>query len=298
MFPRLPAVVLLLTAGAVLACWPDRVSEAVQGDLRLLELRSEVFGNTRFLRVWLPEGYSAPAASARSYPVLYLNDGQDLFDPSTAMYGAEEWRVDESLSRLIEEGEIPEMIVVGIDNGGTWGRMREYLPYPDEYLEPPAPDPLGYSYGDFLESEVFPFVESRFRVATDAGRRWLGGSSYGALIALHVAITKPRLVSRLLLESPSFYVDNDHVLREAEEAELKLDRVYLGVGTNELGLEGCAEHPDNTLAVTGVQELAGILADQGIRNGMVKVTIEECAEHTAGAWAGRFPEAIRFLAGG
>jgi predicted alpha/beta superfamily hydrolase len=226
-----------------------------------------------------------------------LNDGQDLFNPATTLSGSDEWQVDETVWRLIGEGEIPELIVVGIDNGGRRGRMREYLPYPDEYLDPPEPNPVGGLYGEFLESEVFPFVESRFRVATDGEGRWLGGSSYGALIALHVAITRPGLVSRLLLESPSFYVDNDRVLRDAETADLQLDRVYLGIGTNELGLEGCVEHPDNTLAVAGVRELSQILEDQGIGRGEVKVAIEECGEHTAAAWARRFPEAIRFLAG-
>jgi predicted alpha/beta superfamily hydrolase len=227
-----------------------------------------------------------------------LNDGQDLFDSSTANYGSAEWQVDETLSRLMEEGEIPEMIAVGIDNGGRRGRMREYLPYPDEYLQPPEPDPVGSLYGEFLEAEVFPFVESRFRVRTDGAGRWLGGSSYGALIALHVAVSRPGILSRLLLESPSFYVDDDHVLRDAEEADLDLDRVYLGVGTNELGLDGCPEHPDNAAAVQGVQRLSQILLAGGMEAGQVRVNIEECAGHTQTAWARRFPAAVRFLAGG
>ncbi|MGD2120588.1 MAG: alpha/beta hydrolase-fold protein [Gemmatimonadota bacterium] len=280
------------------ACLQDTTAQAVQGDLRLLEFRSEVFGNTRFLRIWLPPGYSDSTSSSRSYPVLYLNDGQDLFDSSTANYGSAEWQVDETLSRLMEEGEIPEMIAVGIDNGGRRGRMREYLPYPDEYLQPPEPDPVGSLYGEFLEAEVFPFVESRFRVRTDGAGRWLGGSSYGALIALHVAVSRPGILSRLLLESPSFYVDDDHVLRDAEEADLDLDRVYLGVGTNELGLDGCPEHPDNAAAVQGVQRLSQILLAGGMEAGQVRVNIEECAGHTQTAWARRFPAAVRFLAGG
>src|ERR1700745_1500492 len=91
--------------------------EAATGDLRLHEFRSRFFRNTRFLRVWLPPGYENKENSARLYPVLYLNDGQNLFEPSTSFTGVE-WQVDETAERLIREELIPPMIVVGIDNAG------------------------------------------------------------------------------------------------------------------------------------------------------------------------------------
>ncbi len=193
-----------------------------QGELHTVELESEVFGNARYLRVWTPPGYADPENRDRRYPVVYLNDGQNLFDAGTALFGTEEWRVDETASALITEGRVPPFVVVGIDNAGRRGRAREYLPYPDEFLEPPEPDPMGSSYDEFLADEVLPFVEARFRVARDSEDRVLGGSSYGALVALHVVLERPDLFSRLLLESPSFYVDDDHVLRDAAAADLRL----------------------------------------------------------------------------
>src|ERR1700687_1927834 len=100
---------------------------SVVGDLRLHELESRIFGNTRWLRVWLPPGYDDADNKDRHYPIFYLNDGQNLFDPGTAYIGVE-WQIDETADRLIREETIPPMIFVGIDNA-TKDRAREYLPY-------------------------------------------------------------------------------------------------------------------------------------------------------------------------
>src|SRR5437588_9247768 len=101
--------------------------EAATGDLRLHEFRSRFFRNTRFLRVWLPPGYDAVENHARRYPVLYLNDGQNLFENSTSFTGVE-WQVDETADRLIREGIVQPMIMVGIDNAAK-DRLREYMPH-------------------------------------------------------------------------------------------------------------------------------------------------------------------------
>src|ERR1700690_789588 len=93
---------------------PIRATGAT-GDLRLHEFRSRIFRNTRFLRVWLPPGYDDAENYDRRYPVLYLNDGQNLFETSTAFAGVE-WQVDETADRLIREAAVPPMIIVGMDN--------------------------------------------------------------------------------------------------------------------------------------------------------------------------------------
>src|SRR5215469_16896369 len=90
---------------------------AATGDLRLHEFRSRFFRNKRFLRVWLPPGYDNRENASQRYPVLYLNDGQNLFEPSTSFAGVE-WQVDETAERLIRQGQVPPMIIVGIDHGG------------------------------------------------------------------------------------------------------------------------------------------------------------------------------------
>src|SRR5208282_4058421 len=92
-------------------------AQSATGDLRLHEFRSRVFNNTRFLRVWLPPGYDDAENAGRHYPVLYLNDGQNLFEGATAFNGVE-WQVDETGDRLIREGVVAPMIFVGMDNMG------------------------------------------------------------------------------------------------------------------------------------------------------------------------------------
>jgi predicted alpha/beta superfamily hydrolase len=285
------ALAVFLLIGLPQLLWAQSPSQ-----LQVTEFESTVFGNTRQLRILLPEGYADPDNVSRHYPVLYLNDGQNLFDAATAVLGNGEWQADETVRRLIADGVIPPVIVVGIDNAGRSGRANEYLPYPDIYLEPPLPDPKGQLYPAFIAEEVVPFIESRFRVQADEASRTLGGSSYGALIALHTVIVRPGFFAGVLLESPSFYVDNDHVLRDAKASPPGVQRVYLGIGTNELDQDDCpADHPGNVAAVTSVQTLAGILRAAGMAAELVKVEIEDCAVHAESAWARRLPAALKFL---
>src|SRR5580698_9766269 len=124
------------------------------GDLRLHEFRSRIFHNTRFLRVWLPPGYDDPENADRRYPVLYLNDGQNLFEASTSFTGVE-WQVDETGDRLIREGVIQPMIFVGMDNAAR-ERIREYMPH--RSLHPMTLRAHGTRYPSFLFKEVIPFM--------------------------------------------------------------------------------------------------------------------------------------------
>src|SRR5437899_2888280 len=154
-------------------------NSSVTGDLRLHEFRSRVFHNVRLLRVWLPPCYDDPG-NERGYPVLYLNDGQNLFDRTTAHTGIE-WQADETADRLIREQKIPPMIIVGIDNAQK-DRLKEYLPY--RSFSPPVLRPQGKKYPDFLLREVMPFVQKNYRTAKLPEQTGLGGSSLGASIFL------------------------------------------------------------------------------------------------------------------
>lgn len=199
-------------------------------------------------------------------------------------------------SKLIESEIILPIIIVGVDNAGRRGRAREYLPYPDEFLDPPEPDLQGYKYPKFLESEVIPFIERRYSVDMTRSGRVLGGSSYGALIAAYVVFSNPDLFSGLFLESPSFYVNDNRILNLADSSEVYLDHIYMGIDTNELGLEDCAEHPGNQEAVNGVKAMSEIFQQKGFIEGEdLIVNIEPCANHTEFAWARRLPAALEFL---
>ena len=101
----------------------------VTGTLEVIPLKSDVYGGKRTLRVWLPTAYSASSNSARRYPVLYIFDGQDLFDRCTSRPGQDEWHVDETLTDLIAKRAVEPVIVVGIDNAGPGHREDEYSRY-------------------------------------------------------------------------------------------------------------------------------------------------------------------------
>jgi len=261
---------------------------AATGDLRLHEFASRIFRNTRFLRVWLPPGYDDPDNAGRRYPVLYLNDGQNLFEAALSFTGVE-WQVDETADRLIREGIVPPMIIVGVDNDSK-ERHREYMPH--RSLQPIMLRVQGSRYPNFLIKEVMPFVARNYRVASGAENTGLGGSSLGALIALYTAAVRPNVIGRLLLESPSLWASNRQIIRESRKITRWPERIFLATGTAEAGRKD-----QNQSMVDDVRELAAILRRAGLDDKRLKLVVDEGATHHESAWAKRFPEALTFLFG-
>ncbi|MGH9141707.1 MAG: alpha/beta hydrolase [Vicinamibacterales bacterium] len=257
---------------------------SVVGDLELVPFQSQVFANQRMLRVWLPPGYRAPQNRREKYAVLYLNDGQDVFNACTSVFNAQEWQADETATRLIESGEIQPLIIVGVDNAGKKNRPREYLPFPDDTLRPIVLDVHGQDYPRFLVDEVMPFINQRYRTKTDAPNTALGGSSYGAGIALYAAIMKPGRFGKLLLESPSLYAHDDYLIHLAESFHRWPSKIFIGVGTVNEPLDD-------------VRRLEAILRKSGIRDDQLQVLSREGAGHDERAWAERLPIALRFMFG-
>lgn len=255
-------------------------------DLQTHDFPSKVFANTRKLRVWLPPYYHAPQNAACHYPIFYLNDGQNLFDPATAFAGVT-WQVGETAARLIHDEKIPPLIIVGIDNAQV-ERMKEYLPY--RSLNPPILRPRGKRYAEFLISEIMPFLYERYRIARGPENTGLGGSSMGALISLYTALERPGMFGRLLLESPSLFISNRRMLKYSRYFRQWPERTYLGIGTNESGRED-----RDRQFVQDVVELERILRHSGLSSDRLMVRIEEGATHSESAWARRFPDALEFL---
>jgi enterochelin esterase-like enzyme len=263
-------------------------ADGATGDLRLHQFRSRVFKNVRFLRVWLPPGYDDAGNAGRHYPILYLNDGQNLFESSTA-FGRVEWQVDETADRLIREGSVPPLIIVGMDNTGK-DRLREYMPH--RSMNPMMLRVQGRHYPDFLMKEVIPFVERNYRVATGAENTGLGGSSLGGLIALYTVMARPGTIGRVLLESPSLWASGRQLIRESRSVRVWPERIFLAVGTAEAGN---AER--SRTVVDDVRELAAILRRAVLSEQRLRLVIRDGAGHNEAAWAERFPEALRFLFG-
>ncbi len=261
---------------------------SVTGDLRLHMLSSRIFRNQRQLRVWVPPGYELSENRDRRYPVFYLNDGQNLFDTATSFTHIE-WQVDETADRLIREGTIPPSIFVGIDNAGV-DRLKEYLPY--RSLNPVILRPQGRKYPRFLLEEVLPFVNQNYRTAKGPENTSLGGSSLGGLISLYSVIAAPEVFGRVLLESPSLWIANRQILREAR-AVRRWPKVFLAVGTREAGRDD-----KDRQTVENVRELERILRRVGLDDHRLRVVIHEGGTHNESAWAARFPEALKFLFAG
>jgi predicted alpha/beta superfamily hydrolase len=253
------------------------------GNLWLHELNSRVFGNTRLLRVWLPPDYDGWGANR--YPILYLNDGQNLFDSATAFAGVH-WQVGETATRLIAEQKIRSLIIVGIDN--TKNRASEYIPYRSK--DPRVVNAKGKCYPEFLQREVMPLIEGRYSVLRGPENTGLGGSSLGGLITLYTQLAAPGVFGRALIESPSLFVANRKVLEESRGFPDWPARTYLGVGTREVG-----DAEKDAKVVADVRELETIMREAGLDEQRLKVLIAEGATHSETAWAARFPEALEFL---
>jgi predicted alpha/beta superfamily hydrolase len=263
-------------------------ADGATGDLRLHQFRSRVFKNVRFLRVWLPPEYDDAENAGRLYPVLYLNDGQNLFEESTA-FGGVEWQVDETADRLIREGSVPPLIIVGMDNTGK-DRLLEYMPH--RSMNPMMLRVQGRHYPDFLMKEVMPFVERNYRIATGPENTGLGGSSLGGLIALYTVMARPGTIGRVLIESPSLWASGRQLIRESRSVRVWPERIFLAVGTAEAGN---AERSQSV--VDDVRELAAILRRAVLSEQRLRLEIRDGAGHNEAAWAERFPEALRFLFG-
>jgi len=173
---------------------PVHVSAGSIVDLGILQSK---YADPRRVVVWLPSGYGA---TGQKYAVLYMHDGQNLFDTATAGYGME-WQIDETLDRLIREKAVRPTIVVGIWN--TPKRLQEYVPskafngLPPNYRQKVRAlyggDPLSDNYLKFIVRELKPMIDRRFNVKTDRANTVMMGSSMGALISLYAIDEYPDL---------------------------------------------------------------------------------------------------------
>ena len=264
----------------------------VLGELEIITINSKVYKNIRNLRVWLPANYFAPVNRNKHYPVLYMQDGQNLFDEATALN--HEWRFDETVEFLTGSMRIGPMIVVGIDS--TPRRANEYLPYPDpenkELGKPATQDIHGKQYGEFVITEVMPLIQKKYRVLLGPQNTGLGGSSYGGAVTLYTVLNHPSVFGKALVESPSLLIGDGQLLKDTEKATQFPQRMYVAIGT--------AEDADTKAAakdVDAVNDLEKILREKGLGPNRLKVVVEEGAKHDEIAWSKRLQSALLFLYG-
>lgn len=257
----------------------------------------EATGSMRDVTVWLPPGYNDEANRDRRYPVLYMQDGQHLFDISPPT--PEEWGADETATTLIEAGQIEPVIIVAIPNSGA-NRAAEYIPG-STGLRVPATEftrlgeaigvaPDGDAYLAWVVREVVPRVERVVRASTDPADRGFGGASLGGLITLRAAQLHPDTFGRFLCESPSLTARGRDLLPILTEGlDASNARVFIGMGGSESG-----DDARDRVLVEAAKSLAERLGSSG-ESADVTLLIEPDAAHNEAAWADRFDDALRFL---
>jgi predicted alpha/beta superfamily hydrolase len=273
-------------APAAAAC-----KSTASGDLRLHTLKSTVFGNERTLRVLLPDGYGDAANRDRRYPVLYLLDGQNVFDACLSEVSHHEWGVDEAVRRLVAEKKIPPMIVVGVDHAGK-DRAREYLPYRDFIGNPDMDEPAGKLFPDFMAREVMPLVDGNYRTLTGQPNTGIGGSSYGGVASLYALLAKPGTFGYGLIESPTLWVGMGQLVRDTSPLVAMPQKVFVGFGGKE-----ASEPKYNDKMVGLIRQVETNFRAAGYDDTNFRFVVDPDAEHTEAAWEKRLPGALTFLFG-
>ena len=263
----------------------------VTGDLRLHTVRSAIFGNERTIRVLLPAGYDDSANVQRRYPVLYLLDGQNVFDACLSDVSHHEWSADEISQQLTAAGQLPAMIVVGVDHAAA-KRAHEYLPYKDFVGSPDMDEPAGRRFPDFLAREVMPLVNGTYRTLTGAPNTGIGGSSYGGVATLYALLTRPNDFGYGLIESPTLWVGMGQLVRDTRPLAALPFKVFVGFGGKEAG-----DPVVSRKLISFVDELAANLRAAGYDDSNLRIVIDPDAAHTEAAWEKRLPGALEFLFG-
>ncbi|MBI3927193.1 MAG: esterase family protein [Armatimonadetes bacterium] len=217
---------------------------------------SAVLGNGRRVDVYLPPGYESHPE--RRYPVLYVNDGQNVFDSDRAFLGRE-WELDETAERLIRARQMQDAILVGVDN--TPDRKDEYTPVFD-----PGEGRGGRvdAYGDFLVNELKPFIDANYRTLPDSAHTGIMGSSLGGLCALYLGWTRPETFGMVGALSPSLWWAGRYLSAFVRESPQQHgpQRIWIDMGDQEMTRD---TNPANGVpdGLDHLRELKTALTDKG-----------------------------------
>jgi predicted alpha/beta superfamily hydrolase len=245
---------------------------------------SNVLSTPRDIAVYLPP-YYGESPDAR-YPVLYMQDGQNLFDPATAFMG-NDWRADMTADALIREGRVPPLLIVGVYNTGV-RRISEYTPTRDPARKKGG---KGGRYARMLARELKPFIDSHYRTKRGACDTGVGGSSLGGLVSLEAALRYPRVFGAAAVMSPSVWWDRRSIIGMVDAyKEASCPRIWLDTGTQE------STHADQV--VGDARALREALVEKGWREGADLAYMEDQgAGHNEAAWGGRLPGVLQWMFG-
>jgi predicted alpha/beta superfamily hydrolase len=240
----------------------------------------EKLGRSR-RRIWiyLPPDYSDVSSVNKRYPVLYMHDGQNLFDAAASSYG--EWEIDESLERLFSQGRTSGLIVVGIDHGGN-ERLNEYCPWPTS-----MGGGRGDLYCDFIIETLKPFIDSNYRTIATPESTGIGGCSVAAVLSLYITLKNPHIFSKTALFSPAFWFCREQLYDFLKKVNVEIPvRVYMDVGTN--------EQPRPVEYLNDAVDVKNILICKNVGEVNLIVDVVNTSHHES-SWSKRFPDAYLWL---
>lgn len=251
---------------------PEEKKHTASANVQIISEKFDIpqLGRERRVWIYLPAGYSS---SNKKYPVIYMQDGQNLFDEYTSGYG--EWGVDEFIDKLPAKDQC---IIVGIDHGGDH-RLTEYNPYDSKFGKAE-----GSQYVEFLVKTLKPYIDRHYPTKTDARHTTVAGSSMGGLISMYAVLKYPNVFGNGGIFSPSFWIAPE-MYKYAQQANLSpKPRFYFVCGDSES--ESMA--PD-------MQRMANLLRSKGIAEKNSPTTLIKGAKHNEKQWNGDFPGFYNWL---
>jgi len=265
------------TVNVSIARWNEvglKISTA-QKNVIILSNDFEIPQLNRHRRIWiyLPPNYKV---TSESYPVLYMHDGQNLFDESTSYAG--EWEVDETLNELFKEKNL-SIIVIGIDNGET-NRLGEYSPW----KHPTYGGGEGDAYLEFIVKNLKPYIDSHYRTLIDKDNTAMMGSSMGGLISHYAGLKYPNVFGKIGVFSPSFWFSSNSFEYASVNSNIKNSKMYFLVG----GKEG-------PTVVADVEKMIATMSSNGFEIDNIYKKIVPQGEHNEDFWKLEFKEAIDWL---
>nr|MDA3905446.1 alpha/beta hydrolase-fold protein [Bacteroidales bacterium] len=228
----------------------------------------------RYRRIWvyLPQDYTT---STKSYRVLYMHDGQNVFDASTSFAG--EWEVDETLTELENQG-FETAIVVAVDNGELH-RTDEYSPF----INTQYGGGEGDAYLDFIIETLKPQIDAEFRTLVGSENTGIMGSSMGGLISYYAYFRNPEVFGKIGVFSPAFWFSEEYFSYSISQGKIGSPKIYLLAGALEAGF------------VESTQAMYDTLMDIGFTSEEVKIVIEADGQHSEWFWAREFKDAFMWL---
>ncbi|PSW21927.1 alpha/beta hydrolase [Photobacterium sanctipauli] len=252
----------------------------------------------RTVRIYLPANYHA---GHQSYPVLYMHDGQNVFEPSLCLSGAS-WQAAEHLDACQKQGHTDGIIIVAVDCSQareSLGRRDEYSPWPHAFTgalthweqAQQSQGGEGRAYCDFLVHTLKPYIDSQYRTLPSREHTSIAGSSMGGFISLYAALSHPHVFAKAGVFSPAFWFAAEPMKEFVEQVDTPLPiEIYMDIGTNETSDHAIPEFPAiyHDLACEFAQQLQAKSAKI-----QCCFDIEEGAIHSETAWAKRFPNMVK-----